>query len=321
MPDAIAPRATTAPALLFCYARPDHTRRTLDALARNELAGQTDLIIVQDGSRGPADGEAHAQTRAVIEYASGFRSVKIVLREGNHGLADNIIGGVSEVVQSHGRVIVLEDDLVTDRHFLTFMNDALDRYEDEPRVWHIGGWNYPIDPTGLGDTFLYRAMNCWGWATWADRWAYFDRSIDDWSPMTKSEKRAFNLDDAHDFHAQIEDNLLGRRKTWAIFWYASIFRNGGLCLNPVQSLVENIGYDGTGENCGHDIEQSRLLGQKDAFVFPDAIGEDGIATQRIRQHLALPPLRRHLRKLLRWLKNGCRACLLRHSQRHRRHAR
>lgn len=303
MPEATASHAATAPVVLFCYARPDHTRRTLDALASNVMARQTDLIIVQDGSRGPMDRVAHAQTREVIGKAGGFKSVTIVPRQQNCGLADNIIGGVSEVLQSHGRVIVLEDDLVTDRHFLTFMNEALDRYQDEPRVWHVGGWNYPIDPTGLGDTFLYRAMNCWGWATWADRWAYFDRSLDDWSPMTKSEKRAFNLDDAHDFHAQIEDNLLGRRKTWAIFWYASIFRNGGLCLNPVQSLVENIGHDGTGENCGHEIVQSRLLGQKDAFAFPEVIDENSIATQRIRQHLAVPPLKRRLRKIMRWLKN------------------
>jgi hypothetical protein len=131
------------------------------------------------------------------------------------------------------------------------MNEALEFYRDAPKVWHISGWNYPIDPEGLPDTFLWRVMNCWGWATWADRWQYFEREPEKLvREFSKEEIRRFNLDGAHNFWSQVKGNVEGRIRTWAIFWYARIFKNDGLCLNPSQSLVRNIGHDGSGEHCG-----------------------------------------------------------------------
>ncbi len=105
------------------------------------------------------------------------------------------------------------------------MNAALAHYEDNPRVWHVTGWTYPVDLGVPGDAFFWRVMNCWGWGTWADRWQYFRRDVEMGRDWSDEKRRRFNLDGAHDFHRQLRLNRIGRIRTWAIFWYATIFEN------------------------------------------------------------------------------------------------
>ncbi len=129
-------------------------------------------------------GRKRKAVAAVREYVAGikgFKSLTVHHRPHNYGLAKSIMEGVTDVISEYGSVIVLEDDIVTVPGFLRFMNDALERYRHEPKVWHISGWNYPIDPEGLDDAFFWRTMNCWGWATWADRWTHFEKIPNDLS--------------------------------------------------------------------------------------------------------------------------------------------
>lgn len=274
----------TAPIILFVYARPAHTQRTLEALAANLLADSSDLIVYADAARHKADAGQVQTVRDLARAASGFRNVTIIERETNYGLARNIIEGITEVCSHYDRVIVLEDDIVTSRNFLSFMNIALERYTDEQRVWHVSGWNYPIAPEELGEAFFWRVMNCWGWATWADRWKHYqkdpDRLIRNWnSDIIKR----FNLDGAHDFWSQVTANHSGKMNTWAIFWYATIFENNGLCLNPVWPLVRNIGHDGTGENCGRQVPfiEDRLT-TSNITELPGIFDESNLAIARIK---------------------------------------
>src|SRR5450631_620851 len=163
-----------APITLFVYNRPAHTLRTVEALRKNELASESDLIIFSDA---PKKTEAAAAVREVREYIrtiSGFHSVSIVERDKNWGLANSIIDGVTTVVNRYGRIIVLEDDLVTSPYFLHFMNKALDLYQDEPRVMQISGHIFPADVTAETDAVFLPMTTSWGWATWQRAWQYFD---------------------------------------------------------------------------------------------------------------------------------------------------
>lgn len=294
------------PVALFVYNRPEHTKKTLDALAANKYASQTDLIIYSDAAKNSSAGESVRQVRKVIrQYSSLFSNVSIVERDINCGLAKNIIEGVTQVVNKYGQVIVLEDDIVTSPSFLEFMNSALARYKSSEQVWHISGWNYPIDPDGLSDTFCWRTMNCWGWATWADRWQHFskdpDQLVQSWS---KSYIKRFNLDGAYNFWSQVTANAQGKLNTWAIFWYATIFKYNGLCLNPSQSYVANIGHDGSGENCGTSDPYQAQLNVKNVTSWPDTITENLLAVSRIKafyQSITPPLYRRVLGKLKRML--------------------
>src|SRR5690348_17752623 len=107
----------TAPIALFVYNRPEHTRRTVEALRHNRLAGHSRLDVFADGPKVPGDANV-AAVRAYIRGIDGFASVSIHEREANAGLARSIIDGVTRVCEECDRVIVLEDDMVTTPWFL-----------------------------------------------------------------------------------------------------------------------------------------------------------------------------------------------------------
>ncbi|MDF2155719.1 glycosyltransferase [Vibrio sp. CAU 1672] len=238
-----------APVIMFVYGRPEHTEKTLLALKENHQAKETKLYIYADGAKDNTDELKVREVQELIANVKGFESVEIIIRNENYGLARNIIEGVSEVIQKHGKAIIVEDDIVTSKYFLTYMNEALNKYEDKGNVWHISGWNYPIDTKGLQGSFLWQTMNCWGWATWSDRWSSFNKNpeylVSNWD---SNKIKKFNLDGNSNFWAQVKANYDGKINTWAVFWYATIFDNNGLCLNPAVSYVSNIGHDGSGEN-------------------------------------------------------------------------
>jgi hypothetical protein len=274
-----------APIVLFVYNRPVHTYRTVVALLKNELAQESDLFIYSDAPKSADDVDQVSKVREYILRIHGFRSVTIVERKKNFGLANSIIEGVTEICGRYGRVIVLEDDIVTSPYFLTFMNRALNEYQDNSLVWHISGWNYPISTVGLGDTFFWRVMNCWGWATWANCWSKFNkeprRLIFEWS---KDDVRDFNMNGAHNFWGQVVANHIGKLNTWAVFWYAVIFQNKGLCLSPSISFVDNIGFDGSGENCEKTANSYVPLNKNRNITFENDVLENKIAVERLQRY-------------------------------------
>lgn len=273
-----------APIILFTYNRLSHTKQTIEALQKNELAKNSELFIYSDGGR---DEESWDKVKVIREYLktiSGFKNITVIQRETNIGLAQNIIDGVTKIVNQYGKIIVLEDDIVTSPYFLNFMNDSLNFYEKTSKVWHISGWNYPISNENLEDVFLYRTMNCWGWATWKDRWSGYEKNPQKLiSIFSEKDIYEFNLDNATNFWEQVEKNHNKQMNTWAIFWYAIIFKNQGLCLNPTQSFVENIGFDGTGTNTGpRDNYSSNLSRQNYKIRFENNLIENKTATDRIK---------------------------------------
>jgi hypothetical protein len=239
-----------APIVLFVYNRPDHTRKTVEALSKNLLASESELFVYSDYPKDTAATDRVEEVRAYIKTIQGFKSVTIAERDKNWGLAASIIDGVTNVVNKYGKVIVLEDDIVTSPYFLTFMNDALDFYADKPEVWHVSGFTYP-HIKGVKDAFFWRSMNCWGWATWKNRWCYFEKVPEKLiATFSKRDIYRFNIYGADDMWGQVLANQTGKINSWAIFWEAVIFQHNGLCLDPAVSFVRNIGLDGTGVHCG-----------------------------------------------------------------------
>ena len=114
----------------------------------NELAQDTELFVFSDAAKKEADRGKVQEIRDYVAQAGGFFKVTLIAREENYGLARNVIEGVTEIIERYGTVIVLEDDLVTNRYFLRFMNDALSRYEKNPKVTGVTG--FPI--CGYGHT-------------------------------------------------------------------------------------------------------------------------------------------------------------------------
>ncbi len=243
----------TAPILLFAYRRPLHTREALQSLAANALAAESDLFVYSDGAKGGADEDGVAEVRRVVREIRGFKSVHIVERERNMGLAANITDGVTTIVNRRGRVIVLEDDLVVAPHFLQFMNDALEAYKDEPRVGHVHACEFTQDPS-LPDTFLIKWTGCWGWGTWARAWKLFNPDGKALLEELRRRRltRTFDFGGRYGFTRMLRRQTEGKNDSWAIRWNASLFLADVLSLNAGRSLVRNCGFDGSGTNCGEE---------------------------------------------------------------------
>jgi Glycosyl transferase family 2 len=240
-----------APIAMFVYNRLHHTRQSIEALAGNELASDSELFVFSDGPRTDADGEKVESLRSYLKTIKGFKSVTVVEREKNLGCAQSIITGVTEIVNRYGWIIVVEDDIVTAPFFLRYMNEALEFYRDEEKVVCIHGYLYPVRKK-LPETFFLRGADIWGWGTWKRGWNLYEP--DGKKLLTELRERnltrEFNFDDSFDFTQMLERQGEGSIDTWDIQWYASAFLLGKLTLYPGRSLVRNIGTDNSGTHSG-----------------------------------------------------------------------
>jgi hypothetical protein len=236
-----------APVALFAYRRLEHLTQTLNALRSNEEARQTELYVFSDAPKDEAAEAGVAQVRGLLGRIDGFTAVHRVFRDENFGLARNITGGVSDVLGRHDRIIVLEDDVVVSPFFLRFMNDALSCYRNVPRVGSVSGYTYPLSRR-VPETFFLRGADCWGWATWRDRWIYFEP--DGQALLRQLRERnltsAFDFDGAMGYTAMLQDQIAGRNDSWAVRWHASCYLRDLLILYSAKPLARNIGQDGSG---------------------------------------------------------------------------
>jgi hypothetical protein len=242
-----------SPIVLFVYNRPYHTKKTLEALKHNILAKESELFIFADGPKKNKEDLEIKQVREIINNVSGFKKVYVKESPINLGLAQSIVGGVTEILNRYKSIIVLEDDIITSPFFLNYMNEALEMYKEDIEVMHVSGYFFKIKEK-LPQTFFYNQTTCWGWGTWSRAW--INLSMDPNYLLSEIKKNRhgehrFNIDGSNDsFIKQLQMNISGELRTWAIKWQASVFIKNGLCLHPRYSYTTNIGLDGSGQNCG-----------------------------------------------------------------------
>lgn len=278
---------TLAPILLFVYNRPDHAKATIEALEKNELASQSLLYIYSDGAKNDEkDKVAVSNVRKVISNVEGFKKVFVVERDRNIGLGRNIIDGVTTIVNQYGKVIVLEDDIVTSRYFLPYMNTALERYKEDSKVMCVSGYTPPMDVSTIKEeTFFMSWPDCWGWGTWKRAWDKFDRNPEKIVKEADSKLiDRINVDGtAPGMWGQVLDNYKGRKYTWAIFFHIAICKCEGLTLYSKHSLTSNRGMDGSGDNSGTtDVYDVTELQTKAVRYYPDMIQKDDNAEAALK---------------------------------------
>jgi len=238
-----------APIVLFVYNRPSHTKKTIEALKNNELAGESDLFIFSDGAKSENDAQRVDEVREYIKTIKGFGGVEVTEREKNFGLANSIISGVNHVSSLYDRVIVLEDDVITAPSFLTFMNNALEFYQTNKSIFSVSGYPYSIKIPGSykKDVFISYRASSWGWGTWKDRWEKVDWEVKDFNSFIKDKKaqKLFNRA-GEDVTPMLKAQIWGEIDSWAIRWTYSHFKNNAYCLLPIIPLCKNIGTDSSG---------------------------------------------------------------------------
>jgi hypothetical protein len=291
--------------VLFAYNRPTHLERSIESVSGNPLAGRTSVIAFSDGPATDQDVSRVEDVRRVLKAIRGFASVEIVERPRNLGLAASVIAGVTEVIETHGRAIVLEDDLVVSPHFLGFMNDLLRAYEADERVFSVTGYNYPARVLSIPSDYphsIYFSLRAssWGWGTWKDRWSQVDWDVSDFERFAGDRRARRRFDrGGDDLTEMLEHQMAGRLDSWAIRWCYTAFRLGRLNAYPVKSLVTNIGLDDSGVHCRPD---DRLVGAIDASFpgelhLPSDVAIDSKILANLRLIFARDVLSRVRRKL------------------------
>lgn len=243
-----------APVVIFCYNRKEHLEKTIYALEKNELANETDVYIYADGYRGDKDKRDVEEVRSFLmsyKKTSLFKSLTINISNVNKGLANSIIDGVSEIIKNEGRVIVLEDDLITAPDFLVFMNESLNYYKNDESIWSVTGYTLPLK--GLkeleDDVYLsYRACS-WAWGTWNNRWKTVDWEVKDFTKLCRDKKMQRQLNrGGREMFKMLKNQQEGKNNSWAIRWCYTQSKQNKYTIHPKYCKVQNIGVDGTGEN-------------------------------------------------------------------------
>lgn len=246
---------TYAPIALFTYNRADHTRRAVESLLQNAEAKDSDLFIFSDGAKNEKAIKGVEDNRKYIHTVTGFKTITIIEREKNWGLANSLIAGITDVINKHGRVIVVEDDLILSPYFLKFMNDGLEKYKDDDRVGTISGFVPPIGEI-LPETFFLTYFKCWGWATWKRAWDLLET---DARPLLKGlrfKRKKFDVGGGVANYGNLYCQKVGLVDSWYLRYYASLFLKGKLSLYPGRSVATNEGLDGSGTHCGSNLKSS-----------------------------------------------------------------
>lgn len=270
-----------APILLFVYKRYDLTLQTLNALTKNYLADNSDLIIISDAPKTEDDLIKVKKVRKLIKDVKGFKSLEIIERESNLGLSGAIINGVTDIINMFGKVIVLEDDLLTGKFFLKYMNDGLNTFHYFDEVISIHGFVYPIK-SKLPETFFIKGADCWGWATWKRGWDLFENDASKLLDMIDSEnlKEEFNFGGSANYYKMLGDQVKNKIDSWAIRWYASAFLADKLTLYPGKTLVNNIGFASEATHTRTKLNYNSPLYQDQIKVEKIAIEENKLVREQ-----------------------------------------
>lgn len=237
-----------SPAVLFIYNRLDNTRKTLESLAANTLARETDVFVFSDGGKDEKSwSEVNRLRKYLHNFESPFKSFTIIARPENYYIERNITEGVAEIFENYDRIIVLEDDIVSSPYLLEYFNEALDMYADEETVMHIAGFSHldllNQNQTGEGcrESYFTPYMGGWGWATWRNRWQkhfiHYESREEALSGLDEDAQSAIQYGGAFPCLKFLDRNPI----PWDICWTLAIYKAGGLCLNPAYPMIRNIG--------------------------------------------------------------------------------
>ena len=245
-------KKSLAPIVVFAFNRLKPLKACVSALLDNSEAEVSDLIVFVDGPRDYKKGEKE-KVEAVKDYVktiTGFKSLSFRFSDTNKKLGPSIIAGVTSVINQYGKAIVVEDDLIVGRNFLSFMNRGLDKYEDNKEVWSICGYTNIVKlPKGYPfDAYFCVRSSSWGWATWKDRWDSIDWKLENWNSV-KENSRRFNKWGGSDCWKMLHDWHDGKNMSWAIRFCYAQFLQDKFSLFPTISHVDNEGFDGEGTNC------------------------------------------------------------------------
>ena len=240
------------PVALFAYARPDHLLETINGLRVNNVPL---IYAFSDGPRSNDVIQKVSEVRRIL-HSIDWCEIEIIERETNHGLGVSIRTGVEYVLNIHDRVMVVEDDIVLHPGAYLFMKKALDFYKDDENIMSVSLWSHPrLIPKTKESVFFWHTFNCWGWGAYRRSWEGMDKTA--LELMKECQLKGINVNK----YLNLEQMALNEhsQNIWAVRFSLLHQLKGKANVWPTQSLVRNIGCDGTGEN---SVKRRQSLNQK-----------------------------------------------------------
>ena len=263
-----------APIGVSTYVRLQHLQKIIAALQENTLAQQSELYVFSDAPKA-GDELRVAEVRNYLRSVDGFRKVHIIERERNSRIENNR-GGMRMLLDRFGKMIFLEEDIVTMPGFLTYMNQALDKYEGDDRIFSVVGYCPPIRiPADYRhDVFFLRRFSAWGFGIWKNRYdsnKYITPEIYEKFAANKKRVSEFVREGGKDMMIMLKAEAYGQIDAWDVKAMYTQFLNNQYTIYPTQSLTQNIGHDGTGVHCGNTDMFNVALSDKSTFLLPDDV--------------------------------------------------
>lgn len=285
--------SSLSPIAVLGFNRADKLKVTLQSLERNKLAGQSDLFIFVDGPRENKIGE-DIKVREVIEVAkstTGFKSVEICTSEKNKGLEKSITGAASMLLERYGKVIIVEDDLYLAPSFLVYMNQMLQHFENDKRVFQVSGYSSLINKKKDSDVYLNARGQCWTWGTWKDRWDTIDWNISDFESFKNDKKnRKEWAKYGHDLFGFLSSWKAGRLNSWWIRFSYNMFKQHRYTVCPMKSLVRNDGFGADSTHCNvYDRYKIEFDNEEhEQFFIPENLEWDERFNRHATRYWSLP---------------------------------
>lgn len=240
---------TNSPILFIVFNRLDTTKIVFDAIKK---AKPSRLYITADGARAQKDNELK-NVNSIREYLlkeiDWECEVKTLFRDENLGCKYAVSDAITWFFNNEKMGIILEDDVVPNASFFTFCDEMLHKYENNKKVWHIGGVNLnPEFELTDADYYFSRQIRIWGWASWADRWSEYDVEVEN-IKSPEFLKKIYTEERDYLFWKQIFDHVKAKKvDTWDYQWCLTVLKENGLAIVPKLNLISNIGF---GENATH----------------------------------------------------------------------
>ena len=235
------------PVLLLTFNRLEPTKKVFESIRKIQPKS---LYIASDGPRFNHPGE-----REKVDSVRNFLmrkidwpcQVKTLFQRENLGCRMAVSTAIDWFFSQESEGIILEDDCLPDPSFFLYAGDLLDRYRQDKRVMVISGSHFHGNEYRPSDSYFFSRYNhCWGWATWARAWQYYDHDMTLW-PILRDSGWLLTIGDGNRkfqrYWTRIFDMAYREQvNSWAYRWTFSCWSQSGLSILPAYNLVKNIGF-------------------------------------------------------------------------------
>lgn len=231
------------PILLIGFNRPDKISASLELL--NKIEPQN-LYVCIDGPR-KNNLDDLEKNISILEQIKKFEKIikKTLTRKQNLGCKVGVSDAINWFFENNEMGIILEDDCLPDISFFKYCEDLLIKYRENKSIMHISGHKKILDELDTEESYYFsKIANIWGWATWKDRWKFYDISMSNLEKDRGIIINSFKNKKFGKYWYRLFQYIRDRKvDTWDAQWQYTVFVNKGITISPTKNLILNVGFD------------------------------------------------------------------------------